>query len=127
MRTIRRLLILASALCAAAGTAPAFANGGRGHGGFHGHTGFHGHGGVRFGVFLGGPLFWGPPYYYPPYYYPPVVAVPDSPPVYIQQDEQAAPADQNWWYFCRDSNAYYPYVNQCPGGWQRVSPQPPPG
>lgn len=32
-----------------------------------------------------------------------------------------------YWYYCAESRVYYPYVNQCPGGWQRVSPQPPSG
>jgi len=88
---------------------------------------YHGH--VRFGVFIGAPAFW---YYPPPYYYPPVAAVPSTPPVYIEQGEAqaAAPAPEQspaYWYYCADEKAYYPYVKQCPGGWQRVSPQPPPG
>ena len=90
------------------------------------HGGRHG-GHVRFGVFVGAPAFW----YYPPpyYYYPPVVAVPSSPPAYIERgDAQAAPAQtQAYWYYCADAGAYYPYVKECPGGWQRVAPQPPPG
>ena len=91
------------------------------------------HGGhVRFGVFVG-PGFWYPPpyygyppYYYPPYYYPPVVTVPASPPTYIEQGgAQPAPAQpQGYWYYCGESKAYYPYVKECPGGWQRVAPQP---
>lgn len=90
--------------------------------------GHHRHHGARlhFGVVIGAPLFW-PGYYYPaPYYYPPVVAVPASPPVYIEQGSpEAAPARGNWWYYCADAKAYYPYVKQCPGGWERTAPQPP--
>ncbi len=91
---------------------------------------------VRFGVMLGGPGWWGPgyyqPYYYPPYYYPPAYypPLPSSPPVYIEQGAaQPAPAaqPQGYWYYCAGANGYYPYVKDCPGGWQRVSPQPPPG
>jgi hypothetical protein len=94
-----------------------------------------GHGHVRFGVFVGAPLYWPgyyppyySPYYYPPYY-PPVVTVPAAPPTYIEQNgpqTQSAPAPQqsNWWYYCADAKAYYPYVKECPAGWQRVSPQP---
>jgi hypothetical protein len=37
-----------------------------------------------------------------------------------------APAQQQDWYFCPNSNAYYPYVRECPGGWQRVPAQPQP-
>jgi len=59
-------------------------------------------------------------YYYPyayPYYYPQAypsasVPVPNEP-------------QQSYWYFCRDSKAYYPYVTSCPGGWVPVVPTPP--
>jgi hypothetical protein len=51
--------------------------------------------------------------------------------VFIERDPppasapQPQPQAQHWWYFCPGANAYYPYVRECPGGWQRVSPQPP--
>jgi hypothetical protein len=83
------------------------------------------------GVFVGVPLVW-PGYYgpyYNPYYYPPVVAVPAAPTTYVEQSQpQAAPgpAPSASWYYCADSRTYYPYVKQCPGGWQQVSPQPQP-
>jgi hypothetical protein len=81
----------------------------------HGH--FHGH----VGVFIGAP--W--PWFYPPYYYyPPVVTVPASPPVYIEQGG-AAPETQ-YWYYCDQGQGYYPYVKECPGGWKKVVPSPPP-
>jgi hypothetical protein len=88
------------------------------------------HGRVHFGLGLnfGFPV-WGPSYYYAPppaYYYPQTVVVPAAPQVYIERGNQAAPAPTggNWWYYCGDSRAYYPYVKDCPGGWQRVSPTP---
>jgi hypothetical protein len=80
---------------------------------------------VFFGVGIGVPL-WGPayypyPYYYPPYYYEPApVVVRQQPQRYI---EQSSP-DSGYWYYCADAKAYYPYVKDCPGGWQRVSPTP---
>jgi hypothetical protein len=81
-------------------------------------AGWHGHVGVWIGP---GPWWWGPPYY--PYYYPPVVV---ADPVYVQPDPVVqVPAPPNYWYYCRESNAYYPYVSQCPSGWEQVSPQPP--
>ncbi|MGA8049499.1 MAG: hypothetical protein WCA09_04920 [Burkholderiales bacterium] len=93
----------------------------------------HAHGGGgHVGIYLGGPIGW--PYYYPyygygygyPYYYPPAVVQPSSPPVYIErQDTQEAAPSTSYWYYCPESKAYYPYVKQCPGGWQRVAPQPP--
>jgi len=94
------------------------------------------HSHLRFGVIVG--PSWGPgyysPYYYPPYYapyYPPVVVERAPPPVYIEQ--QPAPAEAtmaptapqtNYWYYCTASKAYYPYVKECPSGWQREVPQP---
>jgi len=99
------------------------------------------HGRVRGGVFLHfgvpWPGWWAPRYYYPPpagyYYYddypPPAVYVqrPD-PPTYIERsDVEAAPAakaPEHWWYWCAGAEKYYPYVKECPGGFQRVPPQP---
>lgn len=113
----------------------------RGHGGGHGHGG-----GARFGISLGFPIyapgyFPGPYYGYPAYTYPgyaypapvyaypPVVVAPSSPPVYVEQGAaQAAPAPsqaQMDWYYCAASGSYYPYVGECPAGWQRVPAQPP--
>jgi hypothetical protein len=92
-----------------------------------------GHGRVGVGVVIGAPWGW-PGYYYPPYYgyppyhaYPAPVVVESSPPVYIEQRsaEPAAEPEEGYWYYCRKSKAYYPYVNKCPGGWQKVAPQPP--
>lgn len=94
--------------------------------------GRHHHGGVRFGLFVGAPAFWyyPPPYYYPPYspyYYPRTVVVPSSPPVYVEQGQVDAPPTQpqaGYWYYCRQANAYYPYVEQCAEPWERVPPRP---
>jgi hypothetical protein len=109
------------------------------------------HGGVRFGINIGIPLFG--PGYYPPYAYPapayaypaPAYAYPGPAysypapaysypaPAYSYPGQavapsdpyaQAAPAPQHDWYFCPNSNSYYPYVRECPGGWQRVPAQP---
>jgi hypothetical protein len=128
-RAVLALMIVAFGIVA---STPALARGfSRGHGGS-----------VRFGLFVGAPLvlasgYYGPHYYYPspyysPYYspYPPAVAVPVAPPTYVEQGQVSAPAapaapQQGYWYYCNGSQAYYPYVKECPGGWQRVSPQPP--
>ncbi len=62
------------------------------------------------------------PYAYPypyPAYAPPVVE--SRPSVSIQE----APPPQ-YWYYCQNPQGYYPYVNQCPGGWFQVVPQPTP-
>src|SRR2546428_12259210 len=31
------------------------------------------------------------------------------------------------WYYCANPQGYYPYVQQCPGGWRPVAPTPPDG
>jgi len=113
----RTTLALAACLLGAALAAPVHAHGSRARA----------HIGVHFGV----PLFW--PYwggYSYPYYYPPyqsnVVVVPQEPTVYVERpDAQAAPGATGYWYYCAGAGAYYPYVRECPGGWQRVAPRPP--
>ncbi len=100
-------------------------------GGYHG-GGYYGGGHGGFGFYFGAP-FYSYPYsyygypYYPYYSAPPVVAVPTSPPVYIQQQpavnqQQDAAA---YWHYCHNPEGYYPYVKECPGGWQLVEPTPP--
>lgn len=95
-----------------------------------GHHG--GHGGGSFGFYFGAPLYpygygYGYPYAYP--YYPPVVVtVPVTPPTYIQQAPQAPVVQQSqtaYWHYCNNPQGYYPYVKECPGGWQLVEPTPP--
>lgn len=76
------------------------------------------------GFFVGVPFGW--PYWHYPPYPSQVVVVPAQPQTYIEQEPaQAAPAQQGYWYYCAGSQAYYPYVKECPGGWQRVAPRPP--
>ena len=72
-----------------------------------------------FGIYLG-PGYWP---YAPYYYYPPAPLPPAAPPATVEQS--APPPPENWWHYCPASKAYYPYVRECPGGWQRVSPTPP--
>ena len=114
MIRLRAILVLLLAIAGLGASAPALA--------------WHHGGHVRFGVFVGAPFY--PWWYYPPAYYPPaVVAVPATPPTYIEQGTpQPVPAQQTqgYWYYCTDSKTYYPYVKECPGGWQPVAPQPPP-
>jgi hypothetical protein len=72
--------------------------------------------GIGLGTFWGSDWGWGP--YWPDYAYPPVVVAP--PPVVVQP----SPLPPQYWYYCDASQAYYPYVPQCPGGWRAVSPAP---
>lgn len=87
---------------------------------------------TRVGVYVGVPVgvsVWGPAWYPAPYYYPPyppqvVVMPPSQPPVYIEQTPPAEAATQPYWYYCASAKGYYPYVRECPEGWQQVLPQP---
>ena len=68
--------------------------------------------------------YWGP--YWAPYDYPAVVVTP-PPTVYVQPTPQAPaqpPAASSFWYYCEAPQGYYPYVQQCPGGWRPVAPTP---
>ena len=132
MSRIKIISMLAVALVAIAAGLPAFAH--------HGHHHHHHHWGVRVGFGFGAPAFYYPRYYYPPYYYPPyyyyprVVTVPAAP-VYVERGDSYAPSapsapsaqTQGYWHYCPEAKAYYPYVKQCAGGWQKHAPTPPPG
>jgi hypothetical protein len=94
----------------------------------------HGHSHTSFGFSFGVPLysypyyrdpFYRDPFYYP-YYPPTVITVPVTPPVYIQQPPPAVQQyPSGYWYYCRNPEGYYPYVQECPRGWQQVEPTPP--
>jgi hypothetical protein len=118
-------------------------------GGGHGHRG-HSH--ARVGVYIGAPLLFAPWWvasrpYYPSYYYaPPPVVVRERvvvreplvfydehgnpvPPAQVQAQAPAAASPSGAppsWYFCADSQTYYPYAQTCASPWQRVAPHPPP-
>lgn len=93
---------------------------------------------ARVGVYVG--PYWGPWWGPAPIYYPqPVVVVrPETPPVYVEQADTSeapppskpaaaalAPAPaQQYWYYCASVKGYYPYVKECPEGWQKVLPTP---
>ena len=127
--------LLAAAL-AYSGTASA-AHGG--HGGAHmahahtfgGHGHGHGHGGFRGAFFAGGVFFAGGPGYWSYYdtwpFYDDYLALPESvAPAYIEQGGMLEQPNANW-YYCNSPPGYYPYVQNCPSGWQRVQPNLPPG
>jgi hypothetical protein len=105
--------------------------GGQHHGGWGHHYGGNYYGGIGLGLGLGYGLGYGSGYggsYYSPYYggYPPaVVAVPVTPPVYIQQTPPQPTAQQypsGYWYYCNNPQGYYPYIKQCSSAWQPVNP-----
>ena len=99
--------------------------------------GWRGHGSV--GIYIGPGGYWRAPiyrpYYFPapylyadPFYAPaPVIIERAPPPVYIEQGQVAVePALEttNYWHYCPEAKGYYPYIKECPGGWQKVLPQP---
>ena len=45
-----------------------------------------------------------------------------APVYYIERGDTAR---EDWFYYCPAAGAYYPYVAECAGGWQRVPAQPP--
>jgi hypothetical protein len=79
----------------------------------------HHHRGARIGVFIGAPVAAYSYYAYPRYYYPAPVVAPA--PVYVEPNPPAQ-TSSNYWYYCRESGAYYPYVQTCPSPWQPVVP-----
>lgn len=91
--------------------------------------------GPRVGFYFGAPLYYPYPY---PYAYPYGYSPPPPPPAYYDgptpRDYGPSPSVQpqeNSWYYCRDPEGYYPYVQDCRGEWEAVpaSPQnsePPP-
>lgn len=84
---------------------------------------------ISFGIVVAPPLVYRAdpyPYYHHHHrYYRQQVIVQSPPPVYVEQSAYPpAPIQQaqNNWYYCAAAGAYYPYVKQCPGGWQQVTP-----
>jgi hypothetical protein len=83
---------------------------------------------------------YGYPYYgYGAAYYPPVV---EQPSVYVEQQaplagapiappppsavpQAQAQAQQQYWYFCQDTQTYFPHVQNCASAWQPVVPHAP--
>lgn len=75
------------------------------------------------------PYSW-PEFYYWPYYtfqpYSlPSTVMPFSPPAYIDQGtalsiQSLGPSSAD---YCSSPAGYYPYVQECPSGWQRIEPQ----
>ena len=117
------------------------------HGGGHGwHGGGYWYGGwdwpyfglgVAAGAILSYPYYPYYPYYSYPYYDPYLYAPTYSPVIYRERgaaytDEygysepaRTRSSSESTWYYCRQSNAYYPYVKRCAGEWEKVPAIPP--
>ena len=89
-----------------------------------GYAGGHGHHGGHFSVSIwigpGWGYGWPGPYYAPyyPYYAPRTVVVPR----YREEIQAPAPEEEDYWYYCRKPEGYYPYIKKCPDGWMKVVP-----
>ena len=107
IRAVLALLVLVTALP----PEPAWARG----------RGFHHH--RHRTVFVGGTFFVGPAWYGyhpPPYYYGPTYEATNAQPsVYVEKFE-GTPSAESGEIFCPQAGEYYPDIQQCPGGWQRV-------
>lgn len=81
------------------------------------------------GLHFGAPLYWHPwpaYHYYPaPVYVAPSVVQVAPPVTYVERHDPPVTDQQGWWYYCVNKGGYYPYVKECPGGWQKVPPAPP--
>jgi hypothetical protein len=122
MKPLNLALLLLAGSVAAGASLLAFARGS--------HSGGHSGGGYDSlyrsehissrSVSVAGPVF-APWYPAPPYwYYEQTVAVP----AYIERDPASADAAQpQYWYFCKAAKIYYPYIGECPAGWQAVAPK----
>lgn len=115
-------------------TAPAYAEGGHGHGGHYGGHGGYWGGGWIVPALIGGAIAYDLTYPHPVYaqpylLYDPYPVYVQPAPVYSQPAPLYAPSvpppSVPMWYFCAASNGYYPYVTSCPSGWQTVPATPP--
>lgn len=118
MKRLARILIATTVVLLVGSMSATGAHAGARHFGHGPHVGF--------GVWLG-PGWW--PYHYPSYYYPyyhePPIVIQQQPEVY-EQPVPEAEEQQVYWYYCKEPQGYYPYVKQCPSGWTKVVPFPPP-
>ncbi len=124
MRSFKVSVIVLAALATVLVSSAALARGGHRH---HHHHRHHSHSGLSLGFVFGGPLWYPAPAYSYPYAYPPAVVVNPAPRLYIERDDPAIARESSpgYWYYCRESNVYYPYVKECAGSWERVPAQPP--
>jgi hypothetical protein len=128
MRTLRLFTVGLAALTTLLVSSAAWSDGGRrGHRGHYNN--YHGHGSsLHLGFVFGAPLWYPAPVYpaysYPYAYSPPIVVAP-APRVYIEREDQVArESAPGYWYYCRESDTYYPYVKECAQPWERVPAQP---
>lgn len=94
----------------------------------------------RVGVYIGAPVlpyYYHPRPFYDPYYHPPVIVreqpityIEQAPPVVVAPAPAAPPApsvqaQQPLWFYCQDTQTYFPHVQTCASPWMRVIPHTP--
>ena len=84
------------------------------HGYHHGH-GFYGYWPWYFPLSYGFAM----PYYGTSFYL-------DAPVTYVEMAPPGAIQPSTSWYYCKNPEGYFPYVQECPSGWQTVPAQPVP-
>jgi len=110
--------------------------------GYYGYgPGYYGYGPGYYGYYWPG-SYYNYGYAYGPYgYVPPGInggvtyiehepeAVSNKPaPVHAPDGAASAPPrGTQWWYLCNSPRGAYPYVRECPDGWERVPAVPPSG
>lgn len=139
-KTSMLLAIIAMGLIAVTPAQAQRSHGGHGNGYFWGPFGFLLGSAILYSAVQSRPVYYGPQVVYAsplyarattvvqPYYaeqtYVPPPAVSMPPPPYIAQTAPVESASGQWWYFCKKPSGYYPYVRECPSGWEKVSPTP---
>jgi len=83
--------------------------------------GFHHH---RHRSFFVGTFFVAPPMWYAyhpgPYYYGPAFVATQTPPTVYVEKFEGTPSSDAGEIYCPQLDRYYPEVQECPNGWQRV-------
>lgn len=111
MKSLRTFIISFATAILATVSITAEAGGRNGH-----HRGYHGHHGHHGWV---APLLIGAGVTYVLTRPSVVYSAPQPPVVYVES--QPAPQPQ-YWYFCKERNAYHPHVASCPSAWMLVVP-----
>lgn len=117
MSLLRVALALLVALSLGLSPAESWARRGGGHGGPHHHHHGRVHGAFVFGFFPWPYFYYPPPYYYGPDYGRAQYAPPT---VYVERFSGTPTPQTPGEFFCPDPGAFYPDVQACATGWQRV-------
>lgn len=74
-------------------------------------------------VFVSTGFYFGAPFYFyhpPPYYYGPTYEATEALPAIFVEKFDGTPSADAGEIYCPAVNAYYPEMQDCPNGWQRI-------